>query len=327
MILITGGAGFIGSHMVKMLRESGETVLVLDNFSTGYRDALLGAPYIEGSIGDAELLNRLFHEHSIETVINFASFIAVGESVQRPDLYYRNNVAETLVLLEAMERHGVKQFIFSSSAAVYGHPDRAPVTEDAAKNPLSPYGRSKWIIEQALQDFDAAFDLRSVSLRYFNATGADPDALLGERHNPETHLIPLVLKVAKGEKSHLDIYGDDYPTVDGTCIRDYIHVQDLCRAHLLALNYLRKGGESRAYNLGNGQGFSVREVVAAAESVTGVPIACRISPRRPGDPPVLVASSERICSELGWLPNLSDLDRVIRDAWRFEQTRPVDRRE
>ena len=311
--------------MVKMLRERGEKILVLDNFSTGYRDALLGAQYVEGSIGDLELLNQLFCEQPIQAVINFASFIAVGESVKRPDLYYRNNVADTLVLLEAMVRHGIKQFIFSSSAAVYGHPDRVPITEDAVKNPVSPYGRSKWMIEQALDDFDVAFDLRSVSLRYFNATGADPDALLGERHNPETHLIPLVLRVAKGEKSYLDIYGDDYPTVDGTCVRDYIHVLDLCRAHLLALDYLRRGGESRAYNLGNGQGFSVRDVVAAAERVTGASVPCRVSPRRPGDPPVLVASSDRIYSELGWLPEFSELDRVIRDAWRFEQTRSDDR--
>lgn len=325
MILVTGGAGFIGSHMVKMLRERGERILVLDNFSTGYRDALFGDQYVEGSIGDLELLNQLFCEQPIQAVINFASFIAVGESVKRPDLYYRNNVADTLVLLEAMVRHGIKQFIFSSSAAVYGHPDRVPITEDAVKNPVSPYGRSKWMIEQALDDFDVAFDLRSVSLRYFNAAGADPDALLGERHNPETHLIPLVLRVAKGEKSHLDIYGDDYPTVDGTCVRDYIHVLDLCRAHLLALDYLRRGGESRAYNLGNGQGFSVREVVAAAERVTGASVPCRVSPRRPGDPPVLVASSDRIYSELGWLPKFSELDRVIRDAWRFEQTRSDDR--
>ena len=253
--------------------------------------------------------------------MHFASFIAVGESVQKPDLYYRNNVAESLILLEAMVRHKVKKFIFSSTAAVYGDPDTTPIEESAPKNPVSPYGRSKWILEQALEDFGHAFDFRSVALRYFNASGADKQAELGERHNPETHLIPLVLRVAAGRKPHIDVYGTDYPTHDGTCIRDYIHVVDLCQAHLLALKHLLSGGESKAFNLGNGAGFSVREVIAAAQEVTGLNIPIKDCPRRAGDPPCLVASSQRIREELGWTPAYSDLKTIIQDAWNFEQRR------
>lgn len=318
---MTGGAGYIGSHMVKMLRSNGFEVLVLDNFSTGFEDALLGAPYVEGSIGDCLLLEQVFSRHQIDAVMHFASFIAVGESVQKPDLYYRNNVAESLILLEAMVRHKVKKFIFSSTAAVYGDPDTTPIEESAPKNPVSPYGRSKWILEQALEDFGHAFDFRSVVLRYFNASGADKQAELGERHNPETHLIPLVLRVAAGRKPHIDVYGTDYPTHDGTCIRDYIHVVDLCQAHLLALKHLLSGGESKAFNLGNGAGFSVREVIAAAQEVTGLNIPIKECPRRAGDPPCLVASSQRIREELGWTPAYSDLKTIIQDAWNFEQRR------
>jgi UDP-glucose 4-epimerase len=320
-ILVAGGAGYIGSHMVKLLRLGGYSVLVLDNLSTGHEDALLGAPFIKGSIGDAALLNELFSKHTVEAVINFASLIAVGESVRKPDAYYRNNVAETLVLLESMVKHKVSRFLFSSTAAVYGHPDQIPVKESAVKNPMSPYGRSKWMIEQALEDLDTAYGFRSVALRYFNAAGADPDGELGERHDPETHLIPLALQVASGRKESLDVYGDDYPTPDGTCVRDYIHVMDLCEAHLLALKHLLAGGLSKAFNLGNGQGFSVREVIETAERVTGKPIPFRMAPRRAGDPPALVASSQLIQKELGWQPKRSGLDTIIEDAWRFEQTR------
>lgn len=319
MILVTGGAGYIGSHMVKMLRSDGFEVLVLDNFSTGFKDALLGAPYVEGSIGDGLLLEQVFSRHQVDAVMHFASFIAVGESVQKPDLYYRNNVAESLILLEAMVRHKVKKFIFSSTAAVYGDPEATPIEESAPKNPVSPYGRSKWILEQALEDFGHAFDFRSVALRYFNASGADKQAELGERHNPETHLIPLVLRVAAGRKPHVDVYGTDYPTHDGTCIRDYIHVVDLCQAHLLALRHLLSGGESKAFNLGNGAGFSVRQVIAAAQEVTGLNISIKECPRRAGDPPCLVASSQSIREELGWIPAYSDLKTIIQDAWNFER--------
>jgi UDP-glucose 4-epimerase len=304
--------------MVKRLRADSFNVLVLDNFSTGFRDSLLGAPYVEGSIGDATLLEQLFSRHPVEAVINFASLIAVGESVQKPDLYYRNNVTETLVLLETMVRHGINKFLFSSTAAVYGSPDHVPICETATKAPVSPYGRSKWMIEQVLEDFDRAFNFRSVALRYFNAAGADPDGELGERHDPETHLIPLALQVASGRRAQLDVYGDDYLTPDGTCIRDYIHVVDLCEAHLLALNHLLTGGSSKAFNLGNGHGFSVREVIETAERITGRPVSFRMVPRRAGDPPALVASSQSIQEELGWQPRRSTLEAIIQDAWKFE---------
>lgn len=319
VILVAGGAGYIGSHMVKLLRSSGHAVLVLDNLSTGYEDALLGAPFVKGSIGDAALLNELFTRHTVDAVVNFASLIAVGESVKKPDAYYRNNVAETIVLLESMVKHNVSRFLFSSTAAVYGHPDQIPVQESAVKNPMSPYGRSKWMIEQVLQDLDSAHGLRSVALRYFNAAGADPDGELGERHVPETHLIPLALQVASGRKKYLEVFGDDYPTTDGTCVRDYIHVTDLCEAHLLALNHLLAGGSSKAFNLGNGQGFSVHEVIETARRVTGRPIDFKVAPRRAGDPPALVASSKLIQKELGWIPKRPGLDTIIEDAWKFEQ--------
>jgi UDP-glucose 4-epimerase len=304
--------------MVKRLRADSFNVLVLDNFTTGFRDSLLGAPFVEGSIGDATLLAQLFSRHPVEAVINFASLIAVGESVQKPDLYYRNNVTETLVLLETMVRHGINKFLFSSTAAVYGSPDHVPICETATKAPVSPYGRSKWMIEQVLEDFDRAFNFRSVALRYFNAAGADPDGELGERHDPETHLIPLALQVASGRRAQLDVYGDDYLTPDGTCIRDYIHVVDLCEAHLLALNHLLTGGSSKAFNLGNGHGFSVREVIETAERITGRPVSFRMVPRRAGDPPALVASSQSIQEELGWQPRRSTLEAIIQDAWKFE---------
>ncbi|MGA1773810.1 MAG: UDP-glucose 4-epimerase GalE [Flavobacteriaceae bacterium] len=320
LILIAGGAGYIGSHMVKRLRADSFNVLVLDNFLTGFRDSLLGAPYVEGSIGDATLLEQLFSRHPVEAVINFASLIAVGESVQKPDLYYRNNVAETLVLLETMVRHGINKFLFSSTAAVYGSPDHVPVCETATKAPVSPYGRSKWMIEQVLEDFDRAFNFRSVALRYFNAAGADPDGELGERHDPETHLIPLALQVASGRRAQLDVYGDDYPTPDGTCIRDYIHVVDLCEAHRLALDHLLSGGESCAFNLGNGQGFSVNQVINTVEAVTGRNVTTRTCPRRSGDPPILVASSDAIRAKLGWSPRRAELAKIVEDAWRFELT-------
>lgn len=321
VILVAGGAGYIGSHMVKLLRLRGHAVLVLDNLSTGHEDALLDAPLVKGSISDAALLNELFTRHTVDAVVNFASLIAVGESVKKPDAYYRNNVAETIVLLESMVKHKVSRFLFSSTAAVYGYPDQIPVQESAVKNPMSPYGRSKWMIEQVLGDLDTAYGLRSIALRYFNAAGADPDGELGERHDPETHLIPLALQVARGHKECLDIYGDDYATPDGTCVRDYIHVMDLCEAHLLALSHLLAGGSSRTFNLGNGQGFSVREVIETAEGVTGKPIPFRMAPRRAGDPPVLVASSDLIQRDLGWEPKRPGLDKIIEDAWRFEQNR------
>jgi UDP-glucose 4-epimerase len=319
MILVTGGAGYIGSHMVKMLRGDGRQVLVLDDLSTGFEEALLGASLVRGSIGDAALLDQIFTANPIDAVMNFASFIAVGESVAKPDLYYGNNVGNTLVLLKAMQRHGVRRYIFSSTAAVYGDPTHVPIDEFHPKQPINPYGRGKWMIEQVLEDFQSAFGLESVCLRYFNAAGADPEGELGERHDPETHLIPLVLRTASGRRPFISVFGDDYDTPDGTCIRDYIHVQDLCTAHLLALDHLLVGGQSRRFNLGNGQGFSVKEVIDVARAVTGKPIEVRMQPRRPGDPPRLIADSRLIQTELGWKPQFADLSTIVEHAWRWER--------
>lgn len=321
-ILVTGGAGYIGSHMTKMLRESGFDVLVIDNFTTGFKTALLGAPCLYGSIGDASFLQRVFSEHSIAAVMNFASFISVGESIQKPAEYYQNNVASTFVLLQAMLQANVRRFIFSSTAAIYGNTDRVPIDESALSAPLNPYGRTKHIVEEALSDFDCAYGLKSVTLRYFNAAGADEEGILGERHDPETHLIPLVLQAASGRRSSISVFGTDYKTPDGTCIRDYFHVQDLCRAHLLSLNYLLNGGESRRYNLGNGTGFSVNEVIQVAEQVTRRAISVGRESRRPGDGARLVANSQRIRDDLGWVPQRSDLKVIIEDAWRWEQQYP-----
>ena len=321
-ILVTGGAGYIGSHMVKLLRASGHEVLVVDDLSTGFESALLGANWICGSIGDRALLDRVFSEHRISAVMNFASFIAVGESVAKPAEYYGNNVGNTLTLLHAMQRHGVGRYIFSSTAAIFGDPARVPIDESLVSAPINPYGRSKHMIEQVLEDFDLAYGLKSVCLRYFNAAGADPDGALGERHNPETHLIPLVLQAASGRRESIAVFGDDYDTPDGTCIRDYIHVQDLCSAHLLALEHLLKGGASKRYNLGNGKGFSVKEVIDVARAVTGQPIKIKMQPRRAGDSARLIADSSAMIRELGWRPARAELATIVADAWAWEQKWP-----
>ena len=318
-ILVTGGAGYIGSHMVKLLRASGHEVLVVDDLSTGFESALLGANWICGSIGDRALLDRVFSEHRISAVMNFASFIAVGESVAKPAEYYGNNVGNTLTLLHAMQRHGVGRYIFSSTAAIFGDPARVPIDESLVSAPINPYGRSKHMIEQVLEDFDLAYGLKSVCLRYFNAAGADPDGALGERHNPETHLIPLVLQAASGRRESIAVFGDDYDTPDGTCIRDYIHVQDLCSAHLLALEHLLKGGASKRYNLGNGKGFSVKEVIDVARAVTGQTIKVKMQPRRAGDSARLIADSSAMIRELGWRPARAELATIVADAWAWEQ--------
>lgn len=321
-ILVTGGAGYIGSHMVKLLRASGHEVLVVDDLSTGFESALLGANWICGSIGDRALLDRVFSEHRISAVMNFASFIAVGESVAKPAEYYGNNVGNTLTLLHAMQRHGVGRYIFSSTAAIFGDPARVPIDESLVSAPINPYGRSKHMIEQVLEDFDLAYGLKSVCLRYFNAAGADPDGALGERHNPETHLIPLVLQAASGRRESIAVFGDDYDTPDGTCIRDYIHVQDLCSAHLLALEHLLKGGASKRYNLGNGKGFSVKEVIDVARAVTGQTIKVKMQPRRAGDSARLIADSSAMIRELGWRPARAELATIVADAWAWEQKWP-----
>lgn len=322
-ILVVGGAGYIGSHMVKQLCKEDASVVVLDDLSAGYRDAVIaGAELVAGSAADARLLAELFGRHRFDAVMHFASFIQVGESVVEPAKYYANNVAATLALLDAMRAAGVMRFIFSSTAAVYGDPLYVPIDEAHPKHPINPYGRSKWMIEQVLGDYDRAYGMKSVCLRYFNAAGADPEGELGERHAPETHLIPLVLQAASGRRKAISVFGTDYDTPDGTCIRDYIHVADLCDVHALALERLLAGGESARFNLGNGQGFSVNEVIETARQVTGREIPVRYEARRSGDPARLVADSRQAREELGWQPKRADLTTIVADAWTWEQKWP-----
>lgn len=320
-ILVTGGAGYIGSHMADLLMQHGHQVVVFDNLQTGFRDAVLEAKLVIGDLADKNTLDQLFSKEQFDAVMHFAAFIQVGESVSNPALYYQNNVVNSLNLFAAMLQHKVKTIIFSSSAAVYGEPEYTPIDEAHLKKPLNPYGRSKLIIEQILQDYDKAYGLRSISLRYFNAAGADPAARLGERHNPESHLIPLVLQAASGRRDSINVYGDDYLTEDGTCIRDYIHIVDLCEAHLLGLNKLLKGGNTTAYNLGNGSGFSILEVIETAKAITNKPIKIIKSTRRAGDPAVLVADATKAKKELGWQPKFPDLNTIIEHAWKWELNR------
>jgi UDP-glucose 4-epimerase len=318
-VLVVGGAGYIGSQMVQLLAETGYVPVVLDNLSGGHRWAVQSARLIVCDMGDRGALDAIMQAFPFAAVMHFASFIQVGESVVQPAKYYENNLANTLRLLDAMVRHKIGHFIFSSTAAIFGDPEYVPIDEAHPKAPINPYGRSKWMVEQILADFDLAYGLRSSCLRYFNAAGADPGAKLGESHQPETHLIPLVLQAASGRRPSITIYGDDYDTPDGTCIRDYIHVCDLCDAHLLALQALLAGGNSTRYNLGNGAGYSILEVIGAAERVTGRTIARESGPRRPGDPPSLVADSALAKTELGWQPKFADIDTIILHAWRWEQ--------
>lgn len=317
-ILVAGGAGYIGSHMVKMAITAGHRVTVLDNLSSGHRDAVHPeAEFIHGDLADREFLMR-FLAKEFDAVMHFASWIQVGESVTNPAKYYRNNLSNTLNLLDALAANGGGRLIFSSSAAIFGNPVTTPIDETHPCQPINPYGRSKWMVEQILADYRQAHNIESICLRYFNAAGADPDAGLGERHEPETHLIPLILQAILGKRQSIVIHGDDYDTPDGTCIRDYIHVVDLCDAHLLAAQHLLAGCGSAVFNLGNGQGFSVREVIATAERVTGRTVPCALGPRRPGDPPCLVANANNAKNVLGWRPRRGDLETIILDAWRWE---------
>lgn len=317
-VLVVGGAGYIGSHMVKMLVDTGHDVITFDNLSSGFRDAILGGTFVQGDLANLTALDNVFKQYQPEAVMHFASYIQVGESVQHPDKYYLNNFTNTLNLLNAMVKHQVKHFIFSSTAAVFGEPEYVPIDEVHAKNPLNPYGRSKWMVEQVLADYERAYGLKSVCLRYFNAAGADPSGLLGERHEPETHLIPLVLQALSGRRPHISVFGRDYDTPDGTCIRDYIHIVDLCSAHLLALQKLMEIGESMRFNLGNGEGFSVQQVIAAAERVTGQKIKIIEGPRREGDPARLVADATLAKKVLDWQPVYTDLETIIAHAWQWE---------
>jgi UDP-glucose 4-epimerase len=316
-VLVVGGAGYIGSHMVKMLGDRGHEVATYDNLSSGFREAVLRGALIEADLGDVPRLREVVAS-GFDAVMHFASCIEVGESVRMPGKYYRNNVANALNLVDAMVAAGVGKLIFSSTAAVFGDPQAQRVDESHPRSPINPYGRSKAMVEDMLGDFDRAHGLRSVSLRYFNAAGADPAGQLGERHEPETHLIPLVLQAASGRRTHIDVFGQDYPTPDGTCVRDYVHVEDLCRAHLLALEYLASGGASTAFNLGNGDGFSVQEVIDAAARVSGRRIASQDRPRRAGDPARLVADATRARQVLGWQPRYAGLEDIIAHAWRWE---------
>ena len=318
-ILVTGGAGYIGSHAACMLTQNQHEVVVLDNLESGKKEAVLNAELLVLDLANKEALDKCFAHHSFDAIMHFASFIQVGESVEKPAKYYRNNLQNTLNLLHIALKYNVKKFIFSSSAAVYGEPQYTPIDVNHPKNPLNPYGRSKLMVEQILADYDKAYDFRSVNLRYFNAAGADPLARIGESHNPETHLIPLVLQAASKRSPDVKIFGTDYPTPDGTCIRDYIHVVDLCAAHLLALEVLLKGGQSAVYNLGNGKGFSVLELIKTAEKVTQCHIPVVNFERRAGDPAVLVADSLLAQKELGWKPKFADLETIIKHAWQWEK--------
>jgi UDP-glucose 4-epimerase len=318
-IFVTGGAGYIGSHMVAALAEKGFDILVYDNLSTGHADALVSGKLVVGDLGDARLLGSTLHDFQPDAVMHFAAFIQVGESVREPLSYYRNNSMNALSLLEAVTKEGIRNFIFSSTAAVYGNPERVPITEDQTLRPINPYGSSKAFVEKILEDVSYARDFRYISLRYFNAAGADPLNRIGERHDPETHLIPLILKAAKGERESLAIHGTDYPTPDGTCIRDYIHVTDLADAHVQALEYLFSGGKSDVFNCGYGHGYSVREVVNAARAVTGINFPVKEAGRREGDPPVLVADNSKIKRTLNWQPRYDDLHLIINTAWEWEK--------
>jgi UDP-glucose 4-epimerase len=316
-ILVVGGCGYIGTHMVKALLEAGHHPITLDNLSTGHRELLPGGDFIEGSIEDTALLEDIFAPGHIDVVMHFAAFIEVGESVLDPLKYYRNNFSATTNLLGVIKRHDVKRFIFSSSAAVYGEPDYTPIDEDHPLNPASPYGETKLWVEKMLAACDTAHGIKSICLRYFNAAGADESGTIGEWHGTESHLIPLVLEVARGARAHIKIFGTDYPTPDGTCIRDYIHVNDLVSAHLLAVEALMDGADSRVYNLGNSRGLSVREVIETARRVSGRPIHVVESRRRPGDPAILVAGSSRIKSELNWQPRFENLEDIMQTAWNW----------
>ncbi len=326
-ILVVGGAGYIGSHAVLALKAAGYQVVIFDNLEYGHRelvDRVLDVELVVGDTRDTNALTELFATHKIDAVMHFAAYIAVGESVTEPQMYYSNNVTGTLNLLAAMRSAKVDKFVFSSTCAVYGIPQFTPLVEDHPFAPISPYATSKLMVENILSDFDRAYGLRSVRFRYFNAAGADPHGRLGEDHSPETHLIPLVLLTALGKREYISVFGTDYPTPDGTCIRDYVHVQDLATAHVLGLKHLLEGGDSQIFNLGNGSGFSVKEVIETARKVTGKEIPVVYGDRRAGDPPILVGSSDRVRQALGWNPEYPQLKDIITHAWRWHQVRHLD---
>lgn len=317
MILVVGGAGYIGSHINKMLHNSGYDTVVYDNLVYGHKEAVKWGTLEVGDLADIERLDAIFTKYNIEAVFHFAAYAYVGESVANPSKYYHNNVANTLNLLDAMVKHNVKYIVFSSTCATYGEPEKMPITEDMKQNPINPYGASKWMVERILADYRKAYDINYCCLRYFNAAGADPEGEIGESHNPETHLIPLVLAAAAGDRENIKVFGTDYDTRDGSCIRDYIHVTDLADAHLRAMDYLKKGGESTCMNLGNCTGNSVFEVIEAAKKVTGKEIPVFMDERRPGDPPTLVGSAQKAEELLGWKPKYGDIEVILEHAWKW----------
>lgn len=322
MILVTGGAGYIGSHYVLHALEQGSEVAVLDNMVYGHPEAVPdGVTLVRGEMGDRALLDRLFSEHAIDAVVHFAAYAYVGESVTDPAKYYNNNAVAALNVLDAMRDHGVNRFVFSSTCATYGDPQYVPMDEAHPQNPINPYGESKYFVERILKAYDRAYGLRYTALRYFNAAGADPQGRIGESHDPETHLIPLVFQAATGQRESVTIFGTDYDTPDGTCVRDYIHILDLASAHSQALERLRGGADSAVYNLGSEQGYSVREVIETCERVSGKPVKVVEGPRRAGDPPRLVASAGKAKSELGWSPKYQDLGEIVATAWNWERAR------
>ncbi|MDB5643334.1 MAG: galE [Hyphomicrobiales bacterium] len=322
VVLVTGGAGYIGSHTCKALARAGYTPVVYDNLDYGHEWAVKWGPFERGDIQDRARLDEVIARHKPVAVLHFAAYAYVGESVTDPAKYYRNNTVGSLSLLEAMRAGGVRDIVFSSTCATYGMPDALPISESQQQRPINPYGASKLMVERMLVDFAPAYGMRFSALRYFNAAGADPDGEIGEDHNPETHLIPLVLDAASGRRENITVFGTDYDTPDGTCIRDYIHVADLAQAHVLALKTLREGGASDFYNLGNGQGFSVREVIAAVERATGLKVPVKESGRREGDPAALVADARKARDTLGWRPQHADIDDIVRTAWAWHQKQP-----
>lgn len=321
MILVTGGAGYIGSHYVRYEVQRGNEVVVLDDLRLGHREAAEGAALVVGDVGDPAVLRCVFRTFPITAVVHFAAFASVPESVAHPERYYRNNIQAVIELLEAMREHDIRHIVFSSSCATYGDPQYIPMDESHPQQPISPYGESKRVCERMMEAYDAAHGLRFISLRYFNAAGADLEGRIGESHEPETHLIPIVLQVASGRRPSVTVFGTDYDTPDGTCIRDYVHVMDLAQAHALALDHLRRGGPSGYYNLGSESGYSVLEVIEECRRVTGKDIPLEYGPRRPGDPPRLVASARKARLELGWSPAYSDLTTIVTTAWRWETRR------
>ncbi|WP_288194222.1 UDP-glucose 4-epimerase GalE [uncultured Methanobrevibacter sp.] len=316
MILITGGAGYIGSHVNKALNKAGYETVVLDNLIKGFEDFVKWGVFVEGDYGDEELLNRIFKEYDIEAVMHFGAYISVAESVEYPKAYLENNYEKTLTLIKAMKDNGVKNLIFSSTAAVYGSPVEIPIKETHQLKPINPYGKSKLLVEEYLKSQD---DINYVIFRYFNASGDDPDCEIGELHEPETHLIPLILDAALGRRDSISVFGDDYDTEDGSCVRDYIHVNDIANAHIEGLRYLENGGENNVFNIGNGRGFSVKEVISVVKKVTGKDFPVNIEGRRPGDPGTLVADSNKIHEVLGWTPEYDTLESIIETAWMWHQ--------